>query len=371
MRSHLSWLGFLSLLVLITGCTRSQVGPNGQANLRPPGEKVNVEKRAEGPKRPPQPMTCVKMAQFFEQIAEGPKVSEPGRRRGYEQARIMYQQALHLDPNCQPAIVGLARLYDKEANYAQALTGYQEAIKHAPSDATLWFQLGMCWGRQKQWESGVECLQKAVSLDSKNETYSNCLGWMMARAGRYGESMDHFRRTLGDARAHYNMALMLQHLGEKEGCRQYLESALRLDPKLAEARDFLAQLDAEKRPAPATAPIQQIQPAVHEVPIHESRQVEPPTAPAPIVSIKVVESAEKPADATEPAPCKDADMTPWKTAGDKSSGETEAPAVEEPHAAPSENAKDARSEETKDAPSAPAETPATEPKAKRLPIIIQ
>ena len=97
----------------------------------------------------------------------------------------------------------------------------------------------------------MECLDQAVRLDPENREYLNTLGVVLARIGRYSESLDCFIRTSSDALGHYKLARTLQHLQQPELSRQHLELALQMDPNLATAQTMMSELNG-----PASQPIQ-------------------------------------------------------------------------------------------------------------------
>jgi tetratricopeptide (TPR) repeat protein len=235
------------MLAGVLGCTKDQTVAPAMKVPKPPVQVVQVEPpRDDGEKRKPQATTCAKAGLMFEQAGDKSK-TDLARQSSFDQARKAYNQALELDPKHQPALLGLARLYDKEGNYGRAVVAYQQGLERRPEDPALWFELGMCWGRQKQWDKAIPCLEKAVALAPDNGILANHLGFALARAGRYDESYEQFRRVVGDGKANFNLARMSQHNGHPDLCRRFLHAALRADPQLTEARQMLAQLET---PAP-------------------------------------------------------------------------------------------------------------------------
>jgi Tfp pilus assembly protein PilF len=204
---------------------------------------TEVKKSSEdSPKRQPKAETCTSFAAAAEQAGDNPK--DPATRsHSYQQARIAYQQALSVDPKNRFALFGLARVHTKEGNQQKAIEQYNLALKLYPQDAELWHELGMCWGKQKQWDQAIACLSKAVTLEPGNAVYSNNYGWTLARAGYQQESFDHFCRTVGEAQANYNLARMSMHTGNTELGRRYLEQALKVNPQFTDAQELLAQLN--------------------------------------------------------------------------------------------------------------------------------
>src|SRR5262249_45252356 len=140
---------------------------------------------------------------------------------------------------------GLARLYLAMDDQSHAVDAFEKALKVYPENAALWFELGMAHNRKQRWEPALAGLTKAVEREPENRTYVDMLGYTLGRAGRFQESLECFARVHGEARAHYNLARMLRHLGQPELCRQHLELALRKDEKLEPAQAMLNELQGQ------------------------------------------------------------------------------------------------------------------------------
>jgi tetratricopeptide (TPR) repeat protein len=235
----------LGLATGVLGC-----GPNGGLPLASSDPKaVAAPTTAEVPLTPlsakPHASTYRAAGSLAEKSAEDPNRGPADRENLFEEARKNYQQAIATDPNYLPAYQALARLYLKEGDQERAVATYQKAIKAHPKAAPLWYELGMCYSRQKQWEPALTNLRQAVKLDPENRPYVNTLGYCLARAGLYDESLACFRKIVGPAQAHYNLARMLHHLGRDDLSRQHLQMALQADPRLVPARQLLTQLDGQ------------------------------------------------------------------------------------------------------------------------------
>ncbi len=195
------------------------------------------------PKRKPQASTCVAFGDLEFKGALDATRTPAQKEQALEMARRYYQQALKTDGKCLDAYVGLARTYEELGDHNAAVTAYQKGLKVFPKQASLWYELGMCQARHKEWSPAVEQLQKASELDADNRIYSHTLAYTLARAGRYDESFACFTKTLGEAQAHYNIARMLHHLHQDEACKQRLQQALQADPTLQPAKQLLTQLN--------------------------------------------------------------------------------------------------------------------------------
>jgi Tfp pilus assembly protein PilF len=224
------------------GCTKETIPSPDKAPSALFTFKETKKSGADGPKRQPKHAEfCSSAGALLEHGGDVAK-DVPTRQQKYHQARLAYDQALFIDAKHRLALLGLARLQSKEGNHQRAIEGFKAALAFYPNDAELWHEMGMCWARQKQWKEALPALQKAASLDPRNAAYANNYGWSLARAGYFPESFEHFCRTVGEARAHYNLARMAQHMGYPDVCKQYLEAALKVDPQFPEAQQLLAQL---------------------------------------------------------------------------------------------------------------------------------
>jgi tetratricopeptide (TPR) repeat protein len=192
--------------------------------------------------RDPKPSTCVGWGNFAMKMAASDAYGPAEKEQLYEEARKDYQRALKLDPDFLPAYEALANLYVTTGDMPRAVEAYQKAIKKNDHEPRLWFELGMCYARQKEWEPAIHNLQSACNLEPENRQYANTLGFCLARAGRYDESLACFQKAVGEAMAHYNLARMLQHMQQGELSRQQLELALRIEPGLEPAQAMLTQL---------------------------------------------------------------------------------------------------------------------------------
>src|SRR5262249_16060615 len=83
-------------------------------------------------------------------------------------------------------------------------------------------------------------LSKACELAPSDRQAAHALGYCLARAGAYDQSLACFRRVDGEARAHYNLGRMLLHMKQSEMGRQHLQVALQIEPELTEAKELLA-----------------------------------------------------------------------------------------------------------------------------------
>ena len=115
-------------------------------------------------------------------------------------------------------------------DHAHAVATYQKAAQKFPNAPSVFYELGMCHGGEKEWDQAIRNLARAAELDPENRKIVDALGWMQARAGRYDDSLATFMKVHDEPEAHYKLAWMLQHLNEIDLCKQHLRAALDKEP---------------------------------------------------------------------------------------------------------------------------------------------
>jgi tetratricopeptide (TPR) repeat protein len=201
------------------------------------------------------PETYVSFGDMRARAASQPETSAAQAQQLKEEARLAYQQALVVDPNYAPAHRALARLFDAMEDYPHALASYQKALELNDKDAACWYEVGLCQARQKDWNGALGSFQRAVELDPDNRQYANTLGFLLARLNRHQEALEVFTRVNGPAKAHYNLARALAHVGQIDLAREHLRLAMTLDPKLPVDQKWLAEITGA---APAGQAIQTV-----------------------------------------------------------------------------------------------------------------
>jgi tetratricopeptide (TPR) repeat protein len=230
-------------LALGSGCVSTPPAPVPFNELPP---HAVLQKEPELPKRPPLPGTVVALARIKERDADKSKDAAE-QMKLYDDARQIYQQALTVDPAYRDAIQGLARVYSHMDNYTRALEVYQKALDKNPKDHGLWYDLGMCHSRKRDLARAIPCFQKALDLEPENRQYMTKLGFTLVWVGQTDQGLAHLTHAMGTALAHYNFARVMDQQGQKEACRQHLELALQINPKLDQAREMLDGLEPTAR----------------------------------------------------------------------------------------------------------------------------
>jgi len=228
---------------LASGCTTTTTQVVAQNQ---PATKVAVETKKEDklPKITPKASSCVAGAELLRGEGNDPKYPQAQRDDFRDRARKGYEQALRIEPKNAAAELGLARLYYDMNDHDHAVAAYQKALKQDPKNVVLLYELGMVHARSKEWSVALGYLKAAYEIEPNNKECANTYGHCLARSGHIEEALEVFRRTVGEARAHYNLARMLHHMNMDDLCRQHLGMALQADPQFVDARDMLVNLNS-------------------------------------------------------------------------------------------------------------------------------
>ena len=160
-------------------------------------------------------------------------------------ARDQFEQALKIDPKSLKAALALARVEARLGRPDAAMRIYRDAEKYHRRNAAIFNDRGLLLADQKDWTGAIAALRTAVKLEPKESRYHNNLGMVLASSGSYDEAWKEFRDAVGPGPAHYNIALMHLQAGHPIEARNHAERALAAMPPLKEARELLAQIDAE------------------------------------------------------------------------------------------------------------------------------
>jgi tetratricopeptide (TPR) repeat protein len=244
-----SWL-LMVPLAFLCGCITTQT-----TSVAPPGGTPDVAKtakREEAPKRTPQSATMLGLGKLKEAEAdsEAAKANPEIQAKLRDEARQAYQFAIKIDPNNIEAYGRLGRLYTKISDYERAQDILKKALATHPKDASLWYDLGMCYNRQhKDFNESLRCFTKAVELEPETKEYLKMLGCTLAWTGKIDQGLTYLTRANGAALAHYNLACMFDQKLQPELAKQHCRLARRENGELLDqARDLLAALEAPNGP---------------------------------------------------------------------------------------------------------------------------
>jgi len=178
----------------------------------------------------------------------------------YLAAEDAFEEALRIKPDYVPAMVALARIYQRTGRADVALQLYDRLVELAPNDPAIWNDRGLCYSELGDLGRAEACMKRAVDLDPMRALYRNNLGMILARRGYEEQAWEQFRLAVGPALAHYNLAVIAWEKGDLVEARRRLKQALALDPKLGRAQALLEAIKQGKIPEVSSKQPLELQP---------------------------------------------------------------------------------------------------------------
>ena len=169
---------------------------------------------------------------------------ETGRLK---EATEKYQAVLKKNPKDVEAIIGLARIDQLTGRQAEAEKGYLKAVKISPDAAVPQRALGEYFSSQKRWPEAIDAYNRAVLADPIDRCSRCELAKALVHNGDVEEALPHFIRTVGDAEAHFNTAVILREEGHIQEAEQHARIALAKKPEWRDAKSLLTEISRPNR----------------------------------------------------------------------------------------------------------------------------
>ncbi|MES1213640.1 MAG: hypothetical protein ABUL64_03555, partial [Singulisphaera sp.] len=91
-------------------------------------------------------------------------------------------------------------------------------------------------------------LGKAVELQPDRELYRNNIAMVLVEVGRPEDAVAQIAAVYGEPVAHYNVGVLLSQQGQPRLAAEQFAAAVRQDPAMQDAREWLARLNAAEAP---------------------------------------------------------------------------------------------------------------------------
>lgn len=163
------------------------------------------------------------------------------------EARSAYSQVLAEDHKSVEALVGLARVDQLAGRMSEAEQGYLKAVKAAPKSPVAHAALGQFYADQEKWDQAVGAFQTAMQCAPNDNNNRHQLAVALAKSGKIEQALPHFAKTVGEAEAHYNVALLLHEQGDLSGAETHFLTAATQNPQLSQAQYWLDEVRREKQ----------------------------------------------------------------------------------------------------------------------------
>ena len=123
-----------------------------------------------------------------------------------------YQRLLKRQPGHAVAYFNVALLYKKGKRYSDALSAYEEAIKHGIDDVQeVYSNLGVLYSEMRQREKAREMYERAINVDPTYVPALFNLAGLFEEAGERQQAMEFYERILSNNPGHWDSLARLAH----------------------------------------------------------------------------------------------------------------------------------------------------------------
>jgi protein O-mannosyl-transferase len=165
-----------------------------------------------------------------------------------------YEAAAKLKPDDGDIRYNYAIALAQAGRIADALDQLTRVVAQDPQNAKAHNNLGDALLKTGRTADALREFQAAIAADPESAAAYNNAGIALVVLGRFSEAATQYgqavQRMPGSAQVHHNLALALDGAGDLRGAIAAEETALRLAPNFAAAREHLARLQAQGRAAP-------------------------------------------------------------------------------------------------------------------------
>lgn len=168
----------------------------------------------------------------------------------------LYEKAVKLNPEVGPLHLGLGAIYSEQGRDSEALAHLHEAVRLSPNSPDAHFGLGIALLKIDQNADAATEFERATVLRPKFGKALINWGIALFKMDQPGIANLKFLEAAGipehKADANFNLAITLVKQGRKMDAVNFMEKALRADPKYAPAIDELTKYYVQmKRPKEA------------------------------------------------------------------------------------------------------------------------
>lgn len=149
------------------------------------------------------------------------------------------KKKLEENPNDADALYHLADIYDRQAQYTDAIEAYKKVIKLKPDMGYAYFKMGTAYDRLDQPADAVNAFKKALKYMPNYAVIYNNLGVAYGKLGKYNDEIGALKKAIKlrpkFSTARYNLGVTYLKTGNKKAAMQEYESLRNFDEGTAEA----------------------------------------------------------------------------------------------------------------------------------------
>lgn len=152
---------------------------------------------------------------------------------------VEVKKKLQENPNDADALYHLADLYDRNAQYAEAIDTYKKVVKIKPDMGYAYFKMGTAYDRLNQPAEAVNMFNAAMKYMPAYPLLYNNLGIAYGKLGRNNEEISALKKAIrlrpSYASARYNLGVVYLKTKNSKAAMQEYEALKAFDEGTAEA----------------------------------------------------------------------------------------------------------------------------------------
>ena len=156
-------------------------------------------------------------------------------RKKYKLALKVLEDVILVDATHVKAYNAMGITYDILRDFPRAVEAYKRALRLNPDLAYVQNNLGYSYFLQGNLDSAIEAFKAAIILDENNGKYHNNLGLAYAKKGLYDDALTEFRFGKDEAKAHYQMARVLNQMHEYDRAETHFLISSKLSNQFQQA----------------------------------------------------------------------------------------------------------------------------------------
>jgi Tfp pilus assembly protein PilF len=172
--------------------------------------------------------------------------TSPEQCDAHEEARQRDDTRSSPDAKAVDAVLGLARLDQLGGRNVEAEAGYRRAVRMGNASVRTLDALGQFYADRQRWNDAIATLQKASAAAPYDNTVRFHYAIALARSGQINQATPLLQSVMEPADVHYNLGVILREQGDLAGSEQQFTLALRENPYLEPAEQWLAEVRRER-----------------------------------------------------------------------------------------------------------------------------
>jgi tetratricopeptide (TPR) repeat protein len=158
----------------------------------------------------------------------------------FDDGRDKLQNVLATNPSHAVARLWLGVIEEKRGQHAAAMDHFRRVLAINPDEPMAANDLAYILAENtNNLDEALKYAQKAVELDPAQSSYADTLGWIFYRKGLYPSAVQYLEKASqdpGNVVAKYHLAMAYAKAGNRPHSVSTLQSAMKLDPGLPEAK---------------------------------------------------------------------------------------------------------------------------------------